>query len=206
MHLCRIPLLLAVSSAAFTGWSGAALSFTAAGRTIEDLPTTTTLSPLSEFDDFNEAFQLFATEPLMAGRLLSRASQQSMLRSDFISVTSSVGGQGVTGRSFLQVTFTLEEPTSYTLAGMIGLSGRDGFVCVSLVDLAHHDLPLIESYIAGRLPLTVERSLNYGGILPAGTFTLDAMIYAGGGTTPSSGNLNVLFAIPEPAGCLALAE
>ena len=194
-----LQLFLGVQLATvFIGTAEAALLYTAGMRSVEDLPTTAAWAPVDPLGDFEEGFAFISSEVGEQGRLLSRASQRSYFRPDSLQVFSSVAGDLTTGRSLLEVTFTLTEPSPYSLSGIIGLAGQDGFVCLSLVDLAHHEAPLIEAFLSTPLPVEITRSLAYSGILPAGTYTLDAIVYAGGGGQVSSGRLEAIFAIPEP--------
>jgi hypothetical protein len=204
MRLLHLFLVVQLSSV-FISTAEAALLYTAAMRSVEDLPMTAALSPVDPFADFEEGFAFLSSEPNEQGRLLSRASQRSSLRPDALQVFSSVAGDLTTGRSILEVTFTLTEPSAYSLSGIIGLAGQDGFVCISLVDLAHHETPLIEAFLFGPLPVAITRPISYSGILPAGNYTLDAIVYAGGTGQVSSGRLEAIFSIPEPQLGLTLA-
>ncbi len=204
MRLFHLFLVVQFSSV-FTSTAEAALLYTAAMRSVEDLPTTAAWSPADPFGDFEEQFAFFSSAVGVQGRLASRASQRSYFRPDALQVFSSVAGDLTTGRSLLEVSFTLTAPSPYTLSGFIGLAGQDGFVCISLVDLAHHEAPLIEAFLFTPLPVEITRPISYSGILPAGNYTLDAIVYAGGDGQISSGRLEAIFSIPEPLLGLTLA-
>ena len=84
---------------------------------------------------------------------------------------------------------------------MRALQHESGFACVSLVNLAHHETLLLNE-IAGDPPGSqLERSWSAGGVLEAGNYTLDAIIYAGGTGPAHSGALAMQFSVPEPSAC-----
>ena len=129
------------------------------------------------------------------------ARQQSSFLPSFVSVLSHVSGAAMQGLSVMKVTFRLTEPSLWSANGSFSLLGESGFACVSLVNLAHHDTLLLNE-IAGDPPARLlERSWSASGVLEAGNYTVDAIIYTGGTGAAHSGSLAMHFSIPEPSAC-----
>ena len=187
------------SSPSTAAGRGASLSYVAAWRLLEC--GLGLVSPPGEFDEWNEGLAIAATGTDSGGV----ASQRSVFREDSIHVVSRIAGDASRGTSFLQVTFSLDETTACSLTGTLSLLGSDGVSCVSLVDLAHQEWALINEIIIAPPGQSEVRPLSFALVLAPGTYMLEAMLYGGGDHAATSGGIDLVFSIPEPAALLPAA-
>ncbi len=183
-------LLLAALCLAAPAAHGAVLSYTSAYRYVEG--GSQTFQSIDPFGLFDES---------VAG-LDSMATHRSSLGTTAILLASRITGQSERGAAFFKVDFVLDEAAAWSLTGSFELLGRDGIACVSLQDLAHRDTTIVNEIIfAPQLDLET-RSLQFGGVLAAGSYSLEAMIYGGGDNQMARASIDAVFTIPEPGASL----
>ena len=188
----RLLLCYAALSITAPVAGGATLSYASAYRYIESGPVS--FEPADPFADLDMG---------LAG-LDSIATQRSALSSTGIVVSSRIAGSSERGAAFFKVNFSLNEPGQWSLTGSFELLGTTGLACVSILNLARPDLPLVNEIIYGPPPVSATRMLNFGGVLAAGNYTMEAMIYGGGDDQLTRGGIDAMFTIPEPAVSLLL--
>jgi hypothetical protein len=193
-------LLRLLTAALCTGAAGvqaASLSFSSAIRSVGGADALE--KPATEFADFDASVTGIVFDPGLGGlREGCRASQQSVLGAQTITVLSEISGDSGTGVSLFHVSFRLDHAAAWSLAGTMSLLGTAGFACVSFQDLAHQDTLLINEIIFAPPRASESRPLFFSGVLEPGSYMLEAMVYGGGDNLPTLGELNVVFSIPEP--------
>ena len=153
--------------------------------------------PPGEFLDWDETLTGLYEDPGQGLLQGGWGSQRSTLRTGGIAVLSTISGDALRVSSFCKIDFTLDAATTWSLTGGASLIGSDGFVCVSLTDLAHRDTPPVLVIISAPPAVSRTRTLDFGGVLAPGQYSLEAMIYGGGDHQTTTGNLAVVFTIPE---------
>ena len=154
--------------------------------------------PPGEFLDWDETLTGLYEDPGQGLLQGGWGSQRSTLRTGGIAVLSTFSGEALRVSSFCKIEFTLDAATTWSLTGRLSLIGSDGFVCVSLTDLANRDEPPVLAILFAPPAISRTRTLNFGGVLQPGQYSLEAMIYGGGDNLPTTGDLAVVFTIPEP--------
>ena len=187
-----LPLLFATLCLAAPAAHGAVLSFTSAYRYVEGGDQTfQSTDPFSDLD-------------VGVAGLDSTATHRSSLGAGVIRLSSRITGLTERGAAFFVVDFVLDDPAAWSLTGSFELLGSNGFACISLLNLANRDAPLVHELIDSP-PLGAQtRVLHFGGVLPAGSYTLDALIYGGGNNQLARGGIDAVFTIPEPGAPLLL--
>lgn len=185
-------LLLAALCLAAPAAHGAVLSYTSAYRYVEG--GSQTFQSIDPFGLFDES---------VAG-LDSLATHRSSLGTSAILLASRITGQSERGAAFFKVDFVLDEAVAWSLTGSFELLGSNGLACVSLINLADTDAPLVNEIIDAPSLASERRVLHFGGVLAAGSYTLDALVYGGGENQFARGGIDAVFTIPEPGASLLL--
>ena len=154
--------------------------------------------PAGEFLDWDETMSGMFDDPELGLREGGWGRQQSTLGTGTVEVRSTLNGGALRVSSFCKIDFTLDAPAAWSLTGRLSLIGSNGFACVALVDFANRDAPPVNQIISAPPAVAESRTLNFSGVLPPGRYTLEAMIYGGGDQQTTTGELAVLFTIPEP--------
>ncbi len=169
---------------------GAVLSYTEVFRYLESGLTT------------YQSTDPFADSELSIAGLDSLAMQRLALGDSAIVLSSRIAGLTGRGTSFLKVTFSLDEPSAWSLTGSFGLLGSDGIACVSFQDMAHRETTIVNEIIFAPPLVSETRALQFGGVLAAGSYSLEAMIYGGGDNQMARASIDAVFTIPEPGASL----
>ena len=188
----RLLIAALCLAAEATAAHGAVLSYTSAYRYVEGGDRTfQTTDPFSDLD-------------VGVVGLDSTATHRSSLGAGVIRLSSRITGLTERGAAFFVVDFILDEPAAWSLTGSFELLGSNGVACISLLNLANRDAPLVHELIDSPPLGAQSRALQFGGVLPAGSYTLDALIYGGGNNQPARGGIDAVFTIPEPGAPLLL--
>ena len=179
-------LLIAILCLTAPAACGAALSYTEGYRYLEaGLETFESTDPFGGLDRAVAGFD-------------SLASQRSLPAATAIIVSSRISGTTERAAAFFKISFNLDAPSAWSLTGSFELLGSAGLACVSFQDLAHRDTLIVNEIIYAPPLISETRILQFGGVLPAGSYTLEAMIYGGGDNLFTRGGIDAVFRIPEP--------